>query len=104
MDAFRTLLLAGSEPLLAPLVINPLSAKLAEAAGFTALYLGGGAMAYVECVTEANLSLTEMVPAGIDIRTDPLLGPDGGRTERAAIHAAIGLERTLEIERRTVER
>src|ERR1041384_8373055 len=68
MTAFRSLP-AGPAPLLAPLVINPLSAKLAEAAGFKALYLGGGAMGYVKCVTEANLSLTEMVQAGLDIRT-----------------------------------
>ena len=53
---------------MAPLVFNPVSGKLAEAAGFRALYLGGGAMGYVKCVTEANLSLTEMVQAGLDIR------------------------------------
>jgi 2-methylisocitrate lyase-like PEP mutase family enzyme len=53
----------------APVVINPLSAKLAQAAGFPALYLGGGAMGYLQCVTEANLTLTEMVRFGIDIRT-----------------------------------
>jgi 2-methylisocitrate lyase-like PEP mutase family enzyme len=50
-------------------VINPLSARLAQEAGFQALYLGGGAMGYVKCVTEANLSLVDMVQAGIDIRT-----------------------------------
>ncbi len=58
----------GAEPVLAPLVLNPLMARLAERAGFTALYLGGGAMGYVTCFTEANLSLTEMCQAGLDIR------------------------------------
>lgn len=53
----------------APVVFNPLSAKLAEAAGFPAIYLGGGGFGYIQCVTEANLTLTEMVRAGIDIRT-----------------------------------
>ena len=53
----------------APVVFNPLSAKLAQAAGFPALYLGGGGLGYIQCVTEANLSLTEMVRIGIDIRT-----------------------------------
>lgn len=62
-------LLAEPGPVVAPLVFNPLTARLAQAAGFRALYLGGGSMGYVKCVTEANLSLTEMVQAGIDIRT-----------------------------------
>ena len=53
----------------APVVFNPLSAKLAEAAGFPAIYLGGGGFGYIQCVTEANLTLTEMVRVGIDIRT-----------------------------------
>lgn len=53
----------------APVVFNPLSAKLAEQAGFPALYLGGGGFGYVQCVTEANLTVTEMVRLGIDIRT-----------------------------------
>jgi 2-methylisocitrate lyase-like PEP mutase family enzyme len=53
----------------APVVFNPLSAKLAEQAGFPALYLGGGGLGYIQCVTEANLTVTEMVRIGIDIRT-----------------------------------
>jgi methylisocitrate lyase len=57
------------DPVVAPLVINPLSALLAQEAGFPALYLGGGAMGYVKCVTEANLGLLDLVQAGIDIRT-----------------------------------
>jgi 2-methylisocitrate lyase-like PEP mutase family enzyme len=53
----------------APVVFNPMSAKLAEAAGFPALYLGGGGFGYIQCITEANLTVTEMVRVGIDIRT-----------------------------------
>jgi 2-methylisocitrate lyase-like PEP mutase family enzyme len=59
----------GSSLVEAPVVFNPLSAKLAQAAGFPALYLGGGGLGYIQCVTEANLTLTEMVRIGIDIRT-----------------------------------
>jgi 2-methylisocitrate lyase-like PEP mutase family enzyme len=59
----------GSSLIEAPVVFNPLSAKLAQAAGFPALYLGGGGFGYIQCVTEANLTLTEMVRTGIDIRT-----------------------------------
>jgi methylisocitrate lyase len=68
MNDFRRLI-AGDEPVFAPLVFNPISAMLAEAAGFKALYLGGGSMGYVKCGTEAQLSLTEMAQAAVDIRT-----------------------------------
>lgn len=61
-------LLKQKRPLIAPLVFNPLSARLAEEAGFKALYLGGGSMGYVKAVTEANLTLTEMIREGMDIR------------------------------------
>jgi 2-methylisocitrate lyase-like PEP mutase family enzyme len=61
-------LIATGAPVVVPLVFNPLSAKLAEGAGFKALYLGGGSMGYVKCGTEANLSLTEMVQAAVDTR------------------------------------
>lgn len=67
--AFLDLLTAGPLPVVAPLVINPVSALMAQQAGFRALYLGGGAAGYVKCVTEANLGLVDMVQAGIDIRT-----------------------------------
>jgi 2-methylisocitrate lyase-like PEP mutase family enzyme len=62
-------LIAGPEPVYAPLVFNPISALLAQAAGFQALYLGGGSMGYIKAGTEANLSLTEMARAALDIRT-----------------------------------
>lgn len=61
-------MIQNSSMIEAPVVINPLTAKLAEAAGFPALYLGGGALGYIQCVTEANLSLTEMARIGLDIR------------------------------------
>lgn len=68
--AFLDLLSATTgAPVVAPLVINPLSALMAQQAGFRALYLGGGAAGYVKSVTEANLSLVDMVHTGIDIRT-----------------------------------
>jgi len=68
MSELRTMM-AGDKPVCAPLVLNPLMAKLAEQAGFSALYLGGGASGYMKVHLEANLTLTEMVQAGIDIRT-----------------------------------
>jgi 2-methylisocitrate lyase-like PEP mutase family enzyme len=61
-------LMARGAPTVAPLVLDPLSAKLAEASGFEALYLGGGTTGYVKTATEASLSLTQMVHAGLEIR------------------------------------
>ncbi len=60
-------LLASPKGVVAPLVLNPLMARLAEASGFAAGYLGGGATGYVNCGTEANLGLTQLVHAGIEI-------------------------------------
>ena len=58
-----------AEPVIAPGVFDPLSAKLAEAAGFKALYLAGGVLGYVKVVTEATLTLSELVQTGVEIRT-----------------------------------
>ena len=60
--------LGGSEPVCAPLVLNPLMARLAEEAGFEALYLGGGAMGYAKGTLEALLTMTEMAEAGLELR------------------------------------
>ena len=61
-------LIAGDEVIVAPAALTPMMAKLAEAAGFRALYLSGGSLGWQKCVTEATLSLTEMADAGADIR------------------------------------
>lgn len=55
-------------PITAPLVLNPLMARMADAAGFAAGYLGGGATGYQKVVLEANLNLTEMCQTALDIR------------------------------------
>jgi len=68
MPDLKTLLQCQS-PVFAPVVFDPLTARLAEEAGFSALYLGGGTQGYLKCVTEANLTLTEMMRVGLDIRT-----------------------------------
>ena len=70
MTAAKTLrnLLAGNRALVAPAVFNPLTAKLAEGAGFEVLYLGGGTLGYLNCCLEANLNITQLCQAGIDIR------------------------------------
>jgi methylisocitrate lyase len=62
-------MLAGKQAYLAPAVFNPLCARIAEAAGFKVLYLSAGALGYVKCSLEANLGLTELAQAGLDIRS-----------------------------------
>jgi methylisocitrate lyase len=57
----------GPLPVTAPLVLNPLMARMVEAAGFPAGYLGGGATGYQKVSLEANLNLTEMCQAALDI-------------------------------------
>lgn len=61
-------LMQGPLPVTAPLVLNPLMARMAEAAGFPAGYLGGGSTGYLKVALEANLNVTEMCQAAIDIR------------------------------------
>jgi methylisocitrate lyase len=68
MNALRKML-NDDRLVTAPVVFNPIMAKLAERAGFPALYLGGGTLGYVKTVLEANLNLTEMCQAALDIRT-----------------------------------
>jgi methylisocitrate lyase len=55
--------LAGADPVLAPVAIDPLGANLAERHGFDAVYLGGGALGYVLTVTEARLTSSDVVYA-----------------------------------------
>jgi methylisocitrate lyase len=61
-------LLAQPTAHVAPAVFNPLSALLADQAGFPMLYLGGGTLGYLKCCLEANLNITELCQAGIEIR------------------------------------
>ena len=66
---FRSLrsLLEAPTPVRAPLALDPLMARLAEDAGFEAVYLGGGGLGYARVFLEANLTSTEMAQAGLDL-------------------------------------
>lgn len=64
-----TEMMKGPVPVCAPLVLDPLMARMAEKAGHKALYLGGGALGYQRIHLEANLNLTEMAQAALEIRT-----------------------------------
>src|SRR5256885_111215 len=58
-------LMQGPLPVTAPLVLNPLMAKMVEASGFSAGYLGGGATGYLKVVLEANLHVSEKGQAAL---------------------------------------
>lgn len=62
-----------SQGVVAPLVLNALMARLAARAGFAAGYVGGGAVGFLNCASEANLSLTQMVQCGLQIRAESSL-------------------------------
>lgn len=62
-------LLTAHKAHVAPAVFNPLSALLADQAGFPMLYLGGGTLGYLKCCLEANLGISELCQAGIEIRS-----------------------------------
>ena len=85
----------GALPVTAPLVLNPLMARMVEAAGFSAGYLGGGATGYQKVALEANLNLTEMCQAALDIRAvSPLpLILDGacGYGDPMHMHRTVGM-------------
>jgi methylisocitrate lyase len=88
-------LMRGPLPVTAPLVLNPLMAKLVEAAGFGAGYLGGGATGYQQVALEANLNLTEMCQAAIDIRAVSslplILDAACGYGDPMHLHRTIGM-------------
>lgn len=64
----------------APLALDPLAALLAQKAGFQASYLSGGALGFQYAVSEALLTLTEIVDVArrITARCDLPLIVDGG--------------------------
>jgi methylisocitrate lyase len=92
---FRSLrpLLELPAPVRAPLALDPLMARLAERAGFEAVYLGGGGLGYAKTFLEANLTATEMAQAGLDlasVTTLPII-LDGACGWGDAVH----LQRTI---------
>jgi 2-methylisocitrate lyase-like PEP mutase family enzyme len=92
VESFRQLM-GGSELVVAPVALNPIMARLAEEAGFKALYLSGGSLGWLKCVTEANLSLSEMVEVVVDIRTacrlPVVLDVGGGWGDPVHVHRTV---------------
>ena len=94
MQKFRDLV-AGNELILAPVALNPIMARLAEEAGFKAIYLSGGSLGWVKCVTEANLTLPELAEVAIDMRAacnlPIVLDAGGGWGDPVHVHRTIAL-------------
>ena len=61
-------LIRGDDLVVAPVALNPIMARLAEEAGFKAVYMSGGSLGWYKCVTEANITLPEMAQVAVDMR------------------------------------
>ncbi|MCZ6710638.1 MAG: isocitrate lyase/PEP mutase family protein [Gammaproteobacteria bacterium] len=82
--------LSEREPVFAPLCLEPLTARVAEQAGFQFGYLSGGALGFSYAVSEALLTMTEIVDVTRRITQRSNLGiiVDGGVGFGEAVHVA----------------
>ena len=92
MTKFRELM-RGNELIVAPVALNPIMARLAEEAGFKAVYLSGGSLGWLKCVTEANLGLAEMIQVVLDMRAvcqlPIVLDVGGGWGDPVHVHRTV---------------
>ena len=95
-------LMRGSELIVAPVALNPIMARLAEEAGFKALYLSGGSLGWLKCVTEANLTLPELAAVALDMRAvcqlPIVLDAGGGWGDPVHVHRTIAFAEAAEPE------
>jgi 2-methylisocitrate lyase-like PEP mutase family enzyme len=88
-------LIAGPDLIVAPVALNPIMAQMAALAGFKAAYLSGGSLGWYKGVTEACLSLTEMIQVVVDIRTvcpiPVVLDAGGGWGDPVHVHRTIAM-------------
>jgi methylisocitrate lyase len=94
LSNFRDLI-GGNDLIVAPCVLNPIMARIAEDAGFKAIYMSGGSLGWLKCVTEANLTLPEMAQIAVDVRAvcrlPIILDAGGGWGDPMHIHRTIAL-------------
>jgi methylisocitrate lyase len=88
-------LMRGNELIVAPVALNPIMARLAEEAGFKALYLSGGSLGWLKCITEANLTLPELSAVALDMRAvcrlPIVLDAGGGWGDPVHVHRTMAL-------------
>lgn len=89
MSALKGAIEAG-ETIVAPLALDALTARIAEQAGFNAVYVSGGALGYAHAVSEALLTLTELadVVRHVAARSNVAVIADGGVGFGDAVHVA----------------
>lgn len=92
MEQLRSLI-DGPDLVVAPVALNPLMARMAVEAGFKAVYMSGGSLGWVNCGTEATITLPEMARIAMDMRTVSdvpiVLDAGGGWGDPAHIHRTI---------------
>ena len=90
MNTHLAEVIAGPEPIFAPLCLDPLTARLAHGCGFRFGYLSGGALGYSYAVSEALLTLTELadVTRRLTLRSTLGIIVDGGVGFGDPVHVA----------------
>jgi methylisocitrate lyase len=88
-------LISGNELIVAPVALTPIMARQAEEAGFKAVYLSGGSLGWLKCVTEANLTLPELAAVAVDMRAvcklPIVLDAGGGWGDPVHVHRTVAL-------------
>jgi len=88
-------LIKGPDLIVAPVALNPIMAQMAALAGFKAAYLSGGSLGWYKGVTEAGLSLSEMIQVVVDMRTvcnlPVVLDAGGGWGDPVHIHRTVAM-------------
>ena len=88
-------LIRGNDLIVAPVALNPIMARMAEEAGFKAIYMSGGSLGWYKCVTEANITLPEMAQVAVDMRAvcalPIILDAGGGWGDPMHVHRTIRL-------------
>ena len=100
-------LIKGKDLIVAPVALNPIMARMAAEAGFKAVYLSGGSLGWYKGVTEAGLSLTEMIQVVVDMRTvcplPVVLDAGGGFGDPVHIHRTIAMSEAAGVEAIEIE-
>ena len=80
----------AADVVFAPLALDALTARIAEQAGFQAVYVSGGALGYAHAVSEALLTLSELADATRHVasRSDIAVIADAGVGFGDAVHVA----------------
>lgn len=82
--------ITAGDVVFAPLALDALTARIAEQAGFQAVYVSGGALGYAHGVSEALLTLSELVDTTRHVvaGSDVAVIADGGVGFGDAVHVA----------------